>query len=321
MGFFPNIFKISNPFRSLAAISTFGQSELIRAIPGIGGAAAGVLEQIYKGAADFVTAGAASKVVESVQQQRAREKIEAEVKQIQAIGLGGRSAQRLNQLTAGYANAPGLPQAIEETPIMGLDIGGILGTVGGIFGNTGNQIFDVISGSANIASQFFPASQQSLAPVYNPMSVPTVMSATPVSSTLPAVRGSSLTQEIFDAGSKVLGRLGIPFRATTSSFTSVLKRSLSSIASLARRTPAGTIVSILVGLGLTAYEASLLTAWHSQRKRGRRMNPANSKALRRAARRIKSFHKLCVHTDLIKTRSRSSGKSRCGTCRKSPCRC
>jgi hypothetical protein len=38
----------------------------------------------------------------------------------------------------------------------------------------------------------------------------------------------------------------------------------------------------------------------------RRMNPANSKALRRAARRIKSFHRLCTHTDLIRTH-----RSRC----------
>lgn len=54
---------------------------------------------------------------------------------------------------------------------------------------------------------------------------------------------------------------------------------------------------------------------------GRRtMNAANPKALRRAARRIKSFHKLCGTADLIRTRTRRTS-SRCGTCRKSPCRC
>ena len=36
----------------------------------------------------------------------------------------------------------------------------------------------------------------------------------------------------------------------------------------------------------------------------RRMNPANSKALRRAQRRLKSFHRLCVHTDALKPRKR-----------------
>lgn len=36
----------------------------------------------------------------------------------------------------------------------------------------------------------------------------------------------------------------------------------------------------------------------------RRMNPANSKALRRAQRRLKSFHRLCVHTDALKPHRR-----------------
>lgn len=40
----------------------------------------------------------------------------------------------------------------------------------------------------------------------------------------------------------------------------------------------------------------------------RRMNPANAKALRRATRRIKSFHKLCGDADVIKTRRRSCAK-------------
>lgn len=41
----------------------------------------------------------------------------------------------------------------------------------------------------------------------------------------------------------------------------------------------------------------------------RRMNPANSKALRRATRRIKSFHRLCGEADVIKTRRRSFPRS------------
>jgi hypothetical protein len=36
----------------------------------------------------------------------------------------------------------------------------------------------------------------------------------------------------------------------------------------------------------------------------RRMNPANSKALRRAQRRLKSFHRLCVDTDALRSRGR-----------------
>lgn len=53
----------------------------------------------------------------------------------------------------------------------------------------------------------------------------------------------------------------------------------------------------------------------------RRMNPANSKALRRSMRRIKSFHRLCSTADILKSRGRRRVGSSCGTCRKSPCRC
>jgi len=40
----------------------------------------------------------------------------------------------------------------------------------------------------------------------------------------------------------------------------------------------------------------------------RRMNPANSKALRRAQRRLKSFHRLCSDSDVLKTRRRACAK-------------
>lgn len=36
----------------------------------------------------------------------------------------------------------------------------------------------------------------------------------------------------------------------------------------------------------------------------RRMNPANTKALRRSMRRVESFHKLCQRTDMLRTRGR-----------------
>jgi len=40
----------------------------------------------------------------------------------------------------------------------------------------------------------------------------------------------------------------------------------------------------------------------------RRMNPANSKALRRAQRRLKSFHRLCADSDVLKSRRRPCAK-------------
>lgn len=227
-------------------------------------------------------------------------------------GVPRSQAEQLFQETLGYASRiGGFPMA--------LNVGGLLQGVAGIFGGNQNPYFQTVSSVAGLASNFFQPSANVpavAAPRPMPMS-PTLVSG-PVA--LPRI-GVALTQEVFNAGNKMLARLGLRFPATTSGFTSVLRRALLSVASLARRTPVGTMVSVLIGLGLTAYEANLLTVWHSQRRRGRRINPSNSKALRRAVRRIKSFHKLCTHTDVIRSRGRSRTSARCGSCRKNPCRC
>lgn len=210
------------------------------------------------------------------------------------------------------------PYTVTQGEPMALNIGGILGQVGTIFGGNQNPYFQNVSNVANLASQFFPQPTASLPAVRQ--AAPS-MQPTMVSSGAVAVRAQALTAEIFNAGLALLSRLGLPAPASAGGFSRALKAALGSIAALARRTPSGTMVSLLVGLGIAVYEANLLTVWFAQRRRGRRMNVANAKALRRAARRIKGFHRLCTHTDLIKTRSRSRGLSKCGTCRKSPCRC
>lgn len=229
-------------------------------------------------------------------------------------GLSAMGGQSMSQSTAPITGFVG------GSP-MSLNIGGLLGGLGSIFGNQTNlPAIQTVGNLASLASQFFPSPVMSQ--VVQTQMAP--MQAMPVMAMAPMVRGAAtmLTKEIFDAGLKVLQRLGVPFSASSGSFTSALKRSLGSIASLARRTPSGTMVSILAGLGLTALEANMLTAWYSQRKKGRRMNSANPRALRRAARRIRSFHKLCTTTDVLKTRSRGGSRSRyCGSCKKSPCRC
>lgn len=202
---------------------------------------------------------------------------------------------------------------------MGLNIGNILGQVGGILSktnSTGNPYVSGVSNLLSVGSSFLQTTANGRSPSRPPV--------TGAPSRMPTVlprSASGLTQEIFNAGNKVLARLGIRYNVTSSGFSAALRRSLGSIASLARRTPSGTIVNILLGLGLTVLEANTLTAWYSQRKRGKRMNPANAKALRRAARRIRSFHKLCTHTDILRSRSRTVSRGRCGSCRKSPCAC
>lgn len=68
---------------------------------------------------------------------------------------------------------------------------------------------------------------------------------------------------------------------------------------------------------------SELFAYKVTHKR-RRMNPSNSRALRRSLRRLKSFDRLCgrVQGQLSRTAGRRRTiVRRCGTCRKSPCAC
>lgn len=211
-----------------------------------------------------------------------------------------------------------MPQQPQGGQPMAFNVGQFLGGVSNAFGGSSNPYLSGFGQVAGLASGFVPQ------PVSRPVSYPSsgggqVYTVANKQNTAVATQG--MTKEIFDAASKLLARLGIPVKSAAT-FIPAVKRALSSIAALARRTPAGSIVNLLIGLGLTAMEANTLIAWQAQRRKRRRMNPANSKALRRAARRIKSFHKLCQHTDLIKTHRRSPAFGRkCGTCRKSPCSC
>lgn len=229
----------------------------------------------------------------------------------QTIGLaampasGGLSGMLMSQPTIG------------ATP-MAFNTSGFLGNVGNILGQTpfgGSTGGQLLGAGLQIGS----ALTARATPVANkPMSAPMTGAqlGTPTN-----VRG--LTKEIFEAGVKILSRLGIPYRASVGSYTGALKRTLTSIAALAKRTPAGTIVSILMGLGLTAMEAYQVATWYQTKKRHRRMNPANSRALRRSVRRIKAFHRLCGDADVIKSRRRPMARigSGCGTCGKRKCSC
>jgi len=225
------------------------------------------------------------------------------------------------QLASTVASVAVNPTGLTGASKMALNIGGLLGALGGVLGGsnaTQNPYVSGLSGVLQLAGSAIKAPSPK-APAPGRAIITTPGAAMVISGA--ATKG--LTKEIFTAGAKVLGRLGIPYKASTGSFSSALKRALGSIASLARRVPSGTMVSILAGLGLTAMEAYMLAAWYSQKKRVRRMNPANSRALRRATRRIKSFHKLCQHTDIIKTHRRSSPSfaRKCVRCRKNPCDC
>lgn len=183
---------------------------------------------------------------------------------------------------------------------MGLDLGGILGTVGGIFGGNQNPVFQGISNVANLAQQFVP---QSTALAVRPpiSSVPAPRAMTPMAS---AAVGRSFFQKFPNLANAIQQLRNRGMHVKRSQLWSLLKRF-------------GPELLVTGGLLTAAAVSELMIAGPGRRT----MNPANSKALKRAARRIKSFHRLCQTTDLIKSKRRSGGFTRCGTCRKSPCRC
>ena len=214
---------------------------------------------------------------------------------------------------------------------MGFNLGGFLGGVGNILGNVqganagGIRAIGQLTSAVGAGFTRQPAiggaarATQTSLRSYSQMRGAGSPAVTRVS-TQSNTGGGLVPMNVAQAGMVLLGKLGIGV-TDGRTFIPALKKALGSLASFARRTPAGSIVSVLLGLGLSELAANSLIAWYATKRRYRRINPANAKALRRAARRIKSFHRLCQHTDLIKTRSRSRGFSRCGTCRKSPCRC
>lgn len=259
------------------------------------------------------------------------------------FGLGGGAAD-IGRAVAGIASqialqaganalAPGVGAAVLSTTSqyaasegkMGLNLSGLLGTAGQIIGGINTSGFGDVSkyigGGLQIAGAAFapqPAAQQvfgppapvvrvgTQAPVYPSQSQAMAMTGNMLGPTSVATAAMMAAKEILPKIAAALGRRGI-----TLSKAIELARKLGKFFTSPE--------AIALYMGITVSELAQLITANSARKR-RRMNPANAHALRRAARRIKSFHRLCSHTDLIRTRHRSRG-ARCGTCRKSPCRC
>jgi len=205
---------------------------------------------------------------------------------IQRTGQGVQTVQNPfipSQLTAG------------RTPTMGLfdDIWGSATGPGGIFNsNSGVNWSNLLNTGASIAMQAF-------AP--QPASFPMAgggggMSATPVMASVPAIAGrvgAVVGRGFFQrfpnlaTGIQTLRNGGV--NASRSKLYSVMKRF-------------GPEFLVSGGLLTAAAVNELAVAGPGHR----RMNPANSRALRRAARRIESFHRLCRHTDMLQSRRRRS---------------
>lgn len=227
-------------------------------------------------------------------------------------------------LSAVFPVAALAPIQTARSQAMGLNLSGLLGGLGSAIGGINTSGFgnvsQILGGGLQLASAAFaPQPQVPAAPSYSygqpyQMLAP---SSQVIRSVAPAVVGGAGVAIVSKEAVKILlekiaGALGR--KHVTLRFAITMARKLGKFLTSPE--------AIGSAIGLTVAELALLITAHSARKT-RRMNPANGHALRRAARRIKSFHRLCQHTDLIKTRHRSSYRSmaRCTTCRKSPCRC
>lgn len=192
----------------------------------------------------------------------------------------------------GLAVGGGLPSlALGQTGAnpMALNIGGILGQIGGIFGGNQNPIFQGVSNVASLASNFFP-------PVGVPQGGPTTQ--------MPVVRTMSAVPAIGRAGAMV-GRaffnrfpnLALAIQTYRASGKLVTRAKLWS---LVKRFGPEIVVSGGILTAAAVNELMIAGPGH------RRMNPGNVKALRKSLRRLESFHKLCVRVDKLRRPSHRS---------------
>jgi hypothetical protein len=174
---------------------------------------------------------------------------------------------------------------------MGVNIGGVLGQVGTIFGGNQNPFFQGVSNVANIASQFFPT----------PTGVPAtnlaaVGSAGAVAARVGAVVGRSFFNKFPNLATAIQAYRNSGKAVTRAKLWSVMKRF-------------GPELMISGGLLTAAAVNELMIAGPGHR----RMNPGNVKALRRSLRRLESFHHLCVRVDKLRKPRRGKSRATGGT--------
>lgn len=198
---------------------------------------------------------------------------------------------------------------------MGLNIGGLLNVAGNLLGQASSV--PVLQSVGQITQAFAPAfatgPSMASGPIYQPGPVYNEPTGQPVMSTMPVIA----------AGAGAVARMTAPILFKVAS---KIGRRVSLTGTIAMIRKMGKFLmdpaAIAVALGITVGELATLITAHSAR-RTRHMNAANPKALRRAARRIKSFHRMCGTIDLLKSRGRRTVRTlaRCVICRKNPCRC
>jgi hypothetical protein len=165
------------------------------------------------------------------------------------------------------------------------------------FGSFGGQYGQAAQVGSSLISGFFPASGPSQAQVpqsFSPVLSASMAAAPQIAGAISA--GGMMVRSILAKMSNNLGK-NITFRAAMI----IIRRLAKSL---------GSPTMVATALGLSAGElAHLITESSLRGSSGRRMNVGNVKALRRAHRRIKSFHKLCGDNDRLRApRRRTSTK-------------
>lgn len=173
---------------------------------------------------------------------------------------------------------------------MALNIGGILGQVGTIFGGGQNQVFTGISNVANLASQFFPPRGVPQGGSTNPAMVPT-MAAGGVAMRSVATVGRSFFNRFPNLATAIQMYRNQGKHVTRAKLWSLVKRF-------------GPELVVSGGILTAAAVNELMIAGPGHR----RMNPANVSALRRSVRRLESFHRLCQRVDRLRRPGRRSSR-------------
>jgi hypothetical protein len=256
MGFFPNLFRNPSPAKIVSAVLTGGVSVVApKLIP----------KAISAPLRQFSTALTSPKTLLQV----------------------GAAAFTKNP-------AAFLPTGLQGVKPMALNVGGILGQVGTIFGGGQNQVFSGISNVANLASQFFP--QPVAQPVAQRMPMPGAGQLIPP-------RGLG----------RVGGAVGRGFFNRYPNLAAVLQRwrdlghkvTRAQLYSMLKRW--GPEILVSGGILTAAAVSELMVAGPGHR----RMNAGNAKALRRSLRRLEAFHTLCVRAD----KYRGGGRRRSKPCK------
>lgn len=201
-------------------------------------------------------------------------------RQISDIGVAAATRNPALLLPVAPANAGGPPMA--------LNIGGILGQVGTIFGGSQNPFFQGISNVAGLGSSILTSAQAQVPGMPVPVPIKPVL---PAAARVGAMIGRNFFNRFPNLGLAIQNFRNMGRRVTRQQLWSLLKRF-------------GPDVLIAGGILSAAAISELMIAGPGRR----RMNPGNAKALRRSLRRLEAFHRLCVRADSFRRPARRGSK-------------